>query len=270
MSPRALSSPLHAAACWSRSSLRPRPTRFRPRGSTHLPFLRYLGNLNFPVGYAQAWRKYALHGRIRPQDGPLVLVLVSVPLAGGVTATPASSPPSSTGSTARPLLSLAQGHVCAPSKVARSIWSARGLADGRCAKGLRGPPVRVRVGRGGSGGGGRTSMSLSLDTGLPSQASVTSHYGFGFFLMLGIDYFNGESVPDVVSKGRDWKFWVEPHLVNAPEVTKPWLAEVTRTLLRWNGIDGPSGNCFGAPYAMNLLTEDWLHQEKPKSIMRRY
>ncbi|KAH9923149.1 alpha/beta-hydrolase [Epithele typhae] len=88
------------------------------------------------------------------------------------------------------------------------------------------------------------------------------------YTVLGIDYLNGESALDVFGvPGKDWKAWVEPHVKRAPEVTKPWLEQVRkrygacrlvtcsrgRILIRLGG----AGNCFGAPFVMNVLAQDW-------------
>ena len=47
--------------------------------------------------------------------------------------------------------------------------------------------------------------------------------------VLGIDYFEGESVlHHLREEGFDWRVWMEPHKTNAPLLAKRWIAEVRK------------------------------------------
>ncbi|KAH9923136.1 alpha/beta-hydrolase [Epithele typhae] len=76
------------------------------------------------------------------------------------------------------------------------------------------------------------------------------------YTVLGIDYLNGESALHLSDPMTEWTAWVEPHVKRAPEVTKPWLEEVRK---QYAGAKFFSiGNCFGAPFVMNVLAQDWV------------
>ena len=59
--------------------------------------------------------------------------------------------------------------------------------------------------------------------------------------MLGIDYFEGESVLHHLGKpGFDWRVWMPPLQKRAPELLGPWLTEVRRR------YEGSKFFCVGA------------------------
>ena len=49
------------------------------------------------------------------------------------------------------------------------------------------------------------------------------------YTVLGIDYFEGESVLHHLGKpGFDWREWMPPLQKRAPELLGPWIADVRR------------------------------------------
>ena len=61
------------------------------------------------------------------------------------------------------------------------------------------------------------------------------------YTVLGIDYFEGESVLHHLGKpGFDWRVWMPPLQKRAPELLGPWLTEVRRR------YEGSKFFCVGA------------------------
>ncbi|KAI0640315.1 Alpha/Beta hydrolase protein [Trametes polyzona] len=79
------------------------------------------------------------------------------------------------------------------------------------------------------------------------------------YLVLGVDYFEGDSAARHKGEpGWDVDAWVVPFRTSAARVTPPWIEAVRAE------YGGPEtqffavGYCFGAPFVMNLLAEDWV------------
>ncbi|KAH9914897.1 alpha/beta-hydrolase [Epithele typhae] len=81
------------------------------------------------------------------------------------------------------------------------------------------------------------------------------------FLVLGIDYFLGDSVArygwprDAPDKEKE--VWVTAKRLSAAPLVPPWLAEV-RVRYGARVLNAGTGYCFGAPYVMDLLASDWV------------
>ncbi|KAI0352212.1 hypothetical protein OH77DRAFT_1409674 [Trametes cingulata] len=76
------------------------------------------------------------------------------------------------------------------------------------------------------------------------------------YLVLGPDYFEGDSAAHHRGEpGWDVDEWVVPFRTSAARITPPWV-EAVRDMygLMLRG----TGYCFGAPFVMDLLAEDWV------------
>ncbi|KAL1950924.1 hypothetical protein VTO73DRAFT_73 [Trametes versicolor] len=88
---------------------------------------------------------------------------------------------------------------------------------------------------------------------------VMDYWADNGFLVLGLDYFEGDSkaLLNLDDETFDYPGWIQRHQVRANVLVPPWIKAVRERF----GTDKKYvcvGYCFGAPYVMDHLKEDWI------------
>ncbi|KAI0779043.1 alpha/beta-hydrolase [Trametes elegans] len=87
---------------------------------------------------------------------------------------------------------------------------------------------------------------------------VMDYWADNGYLVLGIDYFEGDSIAfHVDEEGWDRQGWIKRQQVRAAELVPPWVDAVREKY----GVDKKYtcvGYCFGAPYVMEHVKKDWI------------
>ncbi|OSD01127.1 alpha/beta-hydrolase [Trametes coccinea BRFM310] len=79
------------------------------------------------------------------------------------------------------------------------------------------------------------------------------------YLVLGVDYFEGDSSAHHQGEpGWDVDEWVVPFRTSAARITPPWIEAVREKYAGPNTTFFTVGYCFGGPFVMDLLADDWV------------
>ncbi|KAI0352209.1 alpha/beta-hydrolase [Trametes cingulata] len=88
---------------------------------------------------------------------------------------------------------------------------------------------------------------------------VMDYWADNGYVVLGLDYFEGDSkaLLNLDDGTFDYPGWIARKQARAAVLVPPWIAAVRARF----GMDRKYvcvGYCFGAPYVMDLLKEDWI------------